>query len=377
MENIFVFGKTVSGDAFTDREEETNRLIYNFRYGINTFIVSPRRWGKTSLVMRAKSLVDSAEVRVVYVDIQQCRTKEDFCIRYASAVIQQTSSRVEEWLDNAKNFLSRFRFSVNASADPATEYSFRMDISPKEQSLEDILQLSEHIAKKKKCRVVVCIDEFQQIGTFADSDVFQSLLRTVWQHHQYSCYCLFGSKKHMMEAFFNDVSRPFYKFGDIIYLQRIPTAYWVKYIQQKFSDEGKKITKPQASRIVEVVDGNSSYIQQLSWYVFINSKQNVTKSVIDMSVEQLIDQCAEVFEAKTENLTNYQMQLLIAIADGVGTGLSSADVIEKYRLGSSANVSALKKLLLERDYIMSEDKRVVLSDPVMGLWIRRVYCAVK
>lgn len=371
MNNLFVFGKTVSGDAFTDREKDTAKLVSNFQYGVNTFLLSPRRWGKTSLVKKAKGIAENSKLKIVYVDVHLCRSREEFCERFASAVLTQTSTKMEEWMENAKTFLSRFSFGVNASTDPSSEINFKLQFAPQEQSMEDLLQLPERIAKRKKIRVVVCIDEFQQIGYFQNSLQFQTELRSVWQHHESTSYCLFGSKKHMMETFFDDSSKPFYKFGDIFYLQRIPMEYWVKYINDKFRREGKSITAKQATWIVDHVEGNSSYVQQLSWYVFQRTDKKVDNNILSDALTELVEQCTDVFEARTESLTAYQMSLLRCIADGIHTGLSSAKVISRYNLVSSANVNVVKKSLLDKDLISIEKKETYLSDPIMGIWLKR------
>lgn len=371
MNSLFVFGKTVSGDAFTDREEDTKKLVSNFKYGVNTFIVSPRRWGKTSLVKKAKSMAEGPRLKVVYVDVHRCRTSEEFCERFASAVLTQTASKTDEWMENARTFLSRFSFGINASPDPTSEMSVKLQLSPQDRSMDDLLQLPERIAKKRGIRVVVCVDEFQQIGAFSDSLQFQTELRSVWQHHELTSYCLFGSRKHMMEGLFDEISKPFYKFGDIIYLGRIPMEYWVKYITGKFKQEGKSITRKQAEWIVRQVEGNSSYVQQLSWYVFQRTAKKVEEAILNEAFAELIDQCSDVFEAKTEGLTANQMNFLQAVADGFHTGLTSAKVITRYQLGSSPNVVTIKKSLLDKDLIMVENKEVILADPVMGAWLKR------
>lgn len=370
MNTPFVFGKTVSGDAFTDRENDTAKLVSNLKYGVNTVIISPRRWGKTSLVKKAKSLAENEKLKIVYVDVMQCRSEEEFCERFASAVLTQTANKMEEWIENAKTFLSRFSFGVNTSPDPSSEMSIKIQLTSRERSNEDLLQLPESIAKRKKIHIVVCIDEFQQIGNYPDSLQFQTKLRSVWQHHDLTSYCLFGSRKHMMETLFDDASKPFYKFGDIIHLQRIPTEYWIKYITGKFSTSEKMITKKQAAWIVEQVDGNSSYVQQLSWYVFQRTQNKVTEKNLSEALDELINQCRDVFETKTENLTALQMNFLKAVADGVHSGFSAKKNIQDYRLGSSANIAAVKKALIEKDLIMTENKGIILTDPVMGLWLK-------
>lgn len=370
MKTPFIFGKTVSGDTFTDREKETEKLVSNFRYGVNTFLVSPRRWGKTSLVKKAKTQAEGAKLKIVYVDVHQCRCAEDFCERYASAVLTQTSNKMDEWLENAKSFLNRISLGINTSADMSGEMSLKLQYAPKENSMEDLLQLPEKIAKKKNFRIVVCIDEFQQIGKYQDTLYFQTMLRSVWQHHELTSYCLFGSKKHMMESFFDDTSKPFYKFGDIIYLQRIPMNYWIDFIVGKFKEAKKTITSEQAEWIVNKVEGNSSYVQQLSWYVFQRTDNVVTDDILAEAQNEIVDQCRDVFETKTENLTVGQIGFLRAVADGVHSGFSSSKVMEAYRLKSSANVAIIRKSLIDRDLIIEENKEIKLSDPVLGLWLK-------
>ena len=107
-ESPFVFGVKVEGDAFTDRKEETETLKMNFTYGVNTILISPRRMGKTSLVDNASRLVESNDIRIARMDAFGCRSEEDFVNAFATAVIRATSSKWEEWMENAKTFLSRF-----------------------------------------------------------------------------------------------------------------------------------------------------------------------------------------------------------------------------------------------------------------------------
>ena len=180
MENKpFTFGVATSGDNFTDREKETERLLLNFRHGVNTVLISPRRWGKTSLVQKVCRLVQSDQLKVVYLDIFSCRSDKDFYDAFASAILKQTSSKLEEWVENAKLFLARITPKISIGPDPMTDFSISLEINPKSNDIDEILQLPEKIAQKKGFNIVVCIDEFQQIAEFKDSKTFQKRLRSV------------------------------------------------------------------------------------------------------------------------------------------------------------------------------------------------------
>lgn len=372
MENKpFVFGVAASGDNFTDRESETARLLTNFRSGVNTVLISPRRWGKTSLVRKVCRLAQTDELKIVYLDIFSCRSDADFYDAFASAVLKQTSTKVEEWMENIRQFLSRISPKISLGADPAADFSLSLELTPKREDIDEILQLPEKIAEKKGCRIVVCIDEFQQIGEFKDSKTFQKRLRSVWQLQKHVSYCLFGSKKHLMNELFERKSLPFYKFGDAIYLQKIATADWVGYIRSRFEATGKSIPAELAEEICRRVNNHSSYVQQLAWLVWTRTGKEATRQELEAAFQDIIDQNTPLFEKQTESLTSFQMNFLRAIIDGVHSEFTTQEVMRKYQLGSSANVSIIKRALIKKELIEIDKRKAVIPDPILKVWLQR------
>lgn len=367
----FTFGVATSGDNFTDREKETERLLLNFRHGINTILISPRRWGKTSLVQKVCRLAQSDQLKVVYLDIFSCRSDRDFYEAFASAVLKQTSSKWEEWVENARQFLSRITPKISMGTDPMTDFSISFEINPKNNDGEEILQLPEKIAHEKGCNIVVCIDNFQQIAEFKDSKIFQKRLRSVWQLQKSVSYCLFGSKKHLMNELFEKKSYPFYKFGDTMYLPKIGTQDWIAYICRRFEATGKQIPKELAEKICQSMENHSSYVQQLAWLVWIHTDKVATEQDFEAAYQDIIDQNTPLFEKQTESLTTYQMNFLRAVIDGIHSEFTTQEVLHKYQLGSSANVSIVKQALIKKELIEIEKRQVVIPDPVMAVWLKR------
>lgn len=371
-ESPFVFGVKVEGDAFTDRKEETETLKMNFTYGVNTILISPRRMGKTSLVDKASRLVESNDIRIARMDAFGCRSEEDFVNAFATAVIRATSSKWEEWMENAKTFLSRFVPKISIGPDPLSDFSISLEYVSDKKTTEDILQLPEVIAKEKSCRIVICIDEFQQIGDFPDSLTFQKKLRGIWQLQTRVSYCLYGSKKHMMENIFQNASCPFYRFGDIIYLKKIDEADWVEYICRKFEKSGKMISKELAGEICQITDRYSSYVQQLAWFVWLKAKGTATEEDLQFGVNRLLDACEPVFIQQTESLSSYQMNFLHVLADGIHSGFTQSALLRSYRLGTPSNIARLKKSLTEKDMIAVTSPRVTeITDPLLKLWLKK------
>lgn len=371
VENPFEFGKAVEDEYFTDRIEDTKRLEANLTHGINTILISPRRWGKTSLVKKVISQSKRKDIKFIFVDVFSCKSEYEFCKVLATEVICQTSSKLEEWIKLAKNFLSNITPKFSFGTDPLNDFSLSFAWNPQDNPEKEILQLPEKIAEKKNIQIVVCFDEFQQIADFKDSLTFQKKLRTIWQHQQHTTYCMFGSKKHLMTRLFHSSECPFYKFGDIILLDKIAEKEWVSFICDKFRKTGKHIEEKQAMEICERAENLSSLVQHLSWLVWYKACPDVTDGMIAQAVDELLDQNRLFYQRDLETMTVYQKNFLVAVANGVNVGLTRREVLNEYHLESSANVQAVKKALVARDFIDVDGERVSFNDPFFKLWIMR------
>ncbi|PIN29137.1 AAA family ATPase [Prevotella intermedia] len=369
----FVYGVAVSDYNFIGREQETKRLLDNFRGGINVILMSPRRLGKTSLVKHVCNKLDEEDIITVYLDIFGCKSEYDFYNKLATEVLKQTASKHELWLEEAKEFIYRLTPKISFSPEPNADFSISLGITPKTHTPEEVLGMAEKIAIKKGKRIVICIDEFQQIGEMANSKQIQARLRTVWQHQKQVSYCLFGSKHHLMSAIFLHRSMPFYQFGDIISLDKIATADWVEYIVSHFADGKRTISRALAEDICRFTENYSAYVQQLSWLVFTQKEEGetVTEEDVKQAMNDLLATNEILFMQMIEPLSEYQLNFLRAIASGVTKDFGLSEVREEYKLGSYSNINRLKTALLERDLIEKRGAETVMTDPVFAKWIKR------
>lgn len=369
----FVYGVAVSDYNFIGREQETKRLLDNFRGGINVILMSPRRLGKTSLVKHVCNKLDEEDIITVYLDIFGCKSEYDFYNKLAAEVLKQTASKHELWLEEAKEFIYRLTPKISFSPEPNADFAISLGITPKTHTPEEVLGMAEKIAIKKGKRIVICIDEFQQIGEMANSKQIQARLRTVWQHQKQVSYCLFGSKHHLMSAIFLHRSMPFYQFGDIISLDKIATADWVEYIVSHFADGKRTISRALAEDICRFTENYSAYVQQLSWLVFTQKEEGetVTEEDVRQAMNDLLATNEILFMQMIEPLSEYQLNFLRAIASGVTKDFGLSEVREEYKLGSYSNINRLKTALLERDLIEKRGAETVMTDPVFAKWIKR------
>lgn len=371
MKSPFMYGVAADSDHFTDRNNETKRLQLNFENGINTIIISPRRWGKTSLVNRvAENMLNHSLVQVVRMDAFSVRTPDDFYRLFATEIIKQTSSRIDEWLENAKRFLSSLTPILSVSSDPMNPVSLGLKSINKDYGKE-VLTMPERLAKEKGKHLVVCIDEFQQIGELRESLSFQKELRSVWQHQHNVTYCLYGSKRHLLMNMFGKRSYPFYRFGDILFLERIPIVYWREFITSRFEQTGRRIDARYIDDIYLYVNGDSSYIQQLSWLVWTRTEDEVTDEVLSESKNDLLTQNHALFMEHINGLSASQIRFVKAIQAGNSTNIGRKEVIDEFELGSTANVATIKKALQKKEIIDVEGRNVYFSDPLFSHWLRR------
>ena len=374
MDIPFVYGKIVADDDFTDRQQETRQLVSNFLSLTNTALISPRRWGKSSLVNRAIEFASNADDSFLFVRMNafKCETPQDFYEMFAKRTVECVSSTSEALLANAGEFLSRLLPKIMIS-DPAGQYGMSFGVDLKNNPIdESILDLPQHISERKKKKVVVCIDEFQQIGEFQQAEQFQKILRSHWQEQPDVAYVLYGSKKHMMLNIFGDYGNPFYKFGDMMFLPKISRENWIEYIKQRFDKSGKSIPDVVAGHIAELVDDHSYYVQQLAQYSWLRTDSVCTEKIVDMAFQGMLDSMGLQFVNLMDNLTEKQRSFLCAVSDGV-KNFSSSATLSAYKLGTSGNIRILKAALKKKDIIEESDNRISIQDPVFETWIRRVY----
>ena len=369
----FVYGVAVSDYNFIGREWETKRLLDNFKGGINVILMSPRRLGKTSLVKHVCNKLDDKDIITVYLDIFGCKSEYDFYNKLTAEVLKQTASKHELWFEEAKEFLYRLSPKISFSPEPNSDFSISLGITPKTHTPEEVLQMAATIAIKRKKRIVICIDEFQQIGEMSNSKQIQARLRTVWQHQKHVSYCLFGSKHHLMSTIFLHRSMPFFQFGDTISLNKIATEDWVEYIVSHFADGKRTISHALAEEICKFTENYSAYVQQLAWLVFTLKEEGetVTEDDVRQAENDLLATNDILFMQMIEPLSEFQLNFLRAIASGIKKDFGLSEVREEYNLGSYSNITRLKTALLERDLIEKQNTELVITDPIFAKWLKR------
>ena len=370
----FIYGSTVSNKAFTNRIKESEKLFYNLTSGINTTIISPRRWGKSSLVEKVFNQINKREkkIKTIVIDLFSVQSEDQFLELFAREVVKASSSNWEEWIKTSKEIFKKIIPKISFGIDPQSEFNLSFDLEDLIKHKDEILDLPEVIAKKKKIRFIIALDEFQNIATFKNYETLEKSMRSKWQRQKEVTYCLYGSKRHMMTDIFDNSSKPFYRFGDIMLLEKIAKDDWVKFITSSFKKTGKSISKKLAIKITELMKNHSWYVQQLSHYIWYQTQTETNINDLNVSLQELINANSPLFQRDVESLSKTQLNLLKAIVMRE-TKLTSVAVMKKYRLGTPRNVSKNKTNLQTNDIINQVNGLYEFLDPVFELWFLKQF----
>lgn len=372
MNNPFKYGEIALNDSFCNRTREIKRLHQSFRDGQNIVLISPRRWGKSSLVSEALSRY-KGKLLVARIDCFGIRSEDEFYTTLLKAVLKASESRIQEMTRVAKSFLSTLVPYITFSTGPSDEVKISFTRETK-QDTDQILDLAQKIAQERGVRLVLCVDEFQQINEWENGDLALQKLRSHWQRHKDVCYCLYGSKRHLMNLIFNDSSHPFYRFGETLFLEKIAQEEWVEFIINKFSETGKQISEPLAIRLAQLGQCHSYYVQYLGRICWNNTEKRVTDEIVSKSFDDFLTDHTGLFTKETEDLTKYQINYLRAFCAGERK-FTSQRVLRQYQLGSAGNIRRIEKVMEDAEIIDYFAGEPVFCDPYFEPLFRRYFMA--
>ena len=348
----FSFGHIVNLQAFTNREEELQKLKKNLISGVNTIIISPRRWGKSSLVAKAIAEINKEEpnYKTVKIDLFSANSEHEFLEIFAREVIKASSTKWEEWANNAREVFKNLIPKISIGIQPDSDFSLSFDWEEVKKHSLEILNLPEVLAEKKGVKFIICIDEFQNLAQYHDFETLEKKMRSVWQQQKNVVYCLYGSKRHMMTNIFSKPSKPFYCFGDLFLLPKIKKEKWIPFIIENFRKTNKKISEEFAEKIADLMKNHSWYVQQFSYYIWSETEKEVMENIFKNALSRLIQSNIPFFQQIIEEISNTQINFIKALVKKEKQ-LSSKSTLEKYQMGTSASVSKNRNILLQKDLI--------------------------
>jgi hypothetical protein len=356
--NPFKFGSVVDGPYFTDREDELERIASYINGENHLILISPRRFGKTSLI---RKIVNESKRNYVFLDIQIVLSAEDFASQLLKRIYRIYP------VQKLKSYIKSFRLIPVVSINPVTgepEISFKpgsRELTP----LEDVLNLIEKLGTDKK-KIIVVLDEFQDI--FRIDRMLDRFLRSVMQNQRHINYIFMGSSESMIREIFEKKSSSFYRFGTLMTLGKINKDKFKLFLEEKFADITAK-SKELSEEIPGITDSHPYYTQQLAsmvWELLVRS--GFSSGIVETAANEIVQSHDNDYERLWNNFNRTDMTVL--------NGMSASDISplsdEFSKLngtGASSTVFSALQRLTQKGILLKEGSVYTIDDPFFSRWI--------
>ena len=372
--NPFFFGEVVTGENFTDRVDEVKRLTAELRGGHNIFLISPRRYGKTSLIINVLEHLNREGLFTFYIDLYKVASLRELLEAYAKGVARSCTTRVERFSEFIKDIFPRLRPKIIIGSDgvPSIEVDIQLKDRELFDSLEEVFDVPEKIARKRKRNFVVVFDEFQEILNL-DGERIEKMMRACFQHHHKVAYLFAGSKRHLIYSMVSDPNRAFYKLGDIMNLQKIIPTEMATFLKKQFSKGHIKVTDSVIDYVLEISENVPYNVQYLchhlwNWCLEANrvEKQDVIKVIDNIIAEQSAN-----YIGSWDGLSLHQRLFLKAISKSQAKPIFSKDFIAENELGTAGSIQKSITLLKKKNIIDVDAKEIRFNDVFFKEWIKK------
>ncbi len=383
QENPFVYGEIVTAAAFADREVERERLARDLAEGQKVFLISPRRYGKSSLIRDVMRGLARQKVLTVEVTVAASSSYVGFLEAYARALLTAETpiGRLRRWtMDLMQGVRPEVRID-GPSGGPGASSTGRVTVAfPAVRTARDTARLAAEvfalpgrIAAARKQRLAVALDEFQAIAAFDGGNV-EHALRAAVQDQRNVGYVFAGSEPSLMERML-EPRRPFYKAGPVVRLEKIDEELFASFIDSRFAATGLKPEDGLGAAIVDLAANVPYDVQRLAhetWDdVRVSGRRTAGLDDLHATLTRLLGEQRTTFEESWQRLTLAQRAVLRALVLESGRELLSGDVRTRHRLPGTSSVQSSLAALVRQDVVMRHDNRYVVSDSLFREWVAR------
>ncbi|MFQ5908575.1 MAG: ATP-binding protein [Thermoplasmata archaeon] len=372
--NPFPFGRVVTGEDFADREPELAELIRDLEAGQSILLISPRRYGKTSLMVEALRRLEKRGHLTALVDLFGSVTPTDLAERFTREVVVRHYTRMESLARFLREGLGRLRPELTLHPDGTVGLGLRREAEAlgEEVVLEEVLDAPQALATREKRRLMVVLDEFQEIGNL-DGEWLLKLIRSKIQHHDAVSYAFTGSKKHALEQIFADPSGAFYRSARPHGLGRIPPGPFGEYIAARFDATHLRLPEGMVERILGLTEGHPYFTQQLCHEMWNlgTARGAVSEEDFEGAIERILENQGELYAQIWDGLSRYQRRMLRALATGGTDSPYASAFIKRNRLTSASHAKRSLGGLLEKQLVEKEDGTYRVADLFLREWVVR------
>lgn len=373
MNNPFIFGEVVDEPAFCDREREQADLYRDLSDSQKIFLISPRRYGKTSLLKKVLAALRREGFITIYVDLYRASSLQSLLELYCSAIAGSAESAVDRAVRFISEVLPRLRPKITIDAGGAPSIGIEPVVGAKDllKALDDAFDLPQAVADRKKKRVVVVFDEFQEIANF-EGDAIEKIMRSHIQGHRKVGYVFSGSKKHMLEEMALGKTKAFYKIGKVVYLQKIPRTFFQPFLKGQFERCGYVVEDGAVEKVLELTEDipyNAQYLCHELWDVCRDNRM-VRRADVTTVMSGILDEQTQYYIQQWDALSLNHRATLKALSVHGGGAVYSQDFLTFSGIRSLSTLQTVIRLLIKKGIVEKSNGTIAFDDVFFREWIK-------
>lgn len=370
MNNPFRYGIAVDEPYFIDREEEMRDFAKWLKSGQSLVVYSPRRYGKTSLILKILKNLRKEGYNTVYIDFFKVSSRRRFAEMYYSEIMKQMPSW-EKALKKISGLTKKIRPVISLDNQGLPNVSVRFEDGSESEDLTEVFDLPQRLAERKSW--IVVFDEFQDIARL-NGESFEKELRASVIHHSKVSYVFMGSKMHILLNIFTHRNRAFYQFGKLYELKKIPSVILAEYLENGFNNSGIKLMPGIPDKIIDICEAIPHYVQYLASGAWEEAQENnciLDKDVLENATDRIIMNQNDYFMKQYEELTAHQQRVLLAICEE-NKNIYTSEFAERFHLTPVSSTQRSVQRLLKDGILSKNADTYNFNDPFLRLWIRKI-----
>lgn len=372
-ENPFHYGTPALGPNFVGRASELDAVMSRIRSGINVVVVSPRRYGKTSLLIRARELLAAGRPKPAIVDtnVFLCKDLATLAGRLLSAAYRVPGARWHRVRQAVPEFLSRLRVRPAVTFDETGKplFSFGPGIQPAEaeRSIADVYSILAEEAAARPAALV--LDEFQAVTRHGEHLPF--LLKGLADEHPGVSLVLAGSQRHLMERLVTSQGAPLFGMAQRVALGPVPGEEMVAYLVERAATGGKPMDQRTAELLVELAGPVPNDLQHLAFEAFQGGEGCIGEPEVFAALDRTVSHESDLYAERLSRVSPGQARVLIALAAGYEGAIFTGAFAATVSLAGSQSVSRAIDALAEDETVTRRGGRWVINDPFFAAWLRQ------
>ena len=368
MDSPFTYTRPIKNDPFLGRQNEIDWISSNLSQGVHTMIVEPPYSGKQSIINQGFFRVQKQKtpIKICSVQLYNVRTWNHFLFGLAEQVMGSFVNTLDEWRTLCTDFLPLNRPAVTVNEREINDVFLSFAPLSSEEQAEEILALPERLCHHFQERLIVYINDFQNVNLFENA--YKTLMNAlkIWKHHSQTTYLIAASKPNAIRVM-NGGGGILKKVFEHIPLPLIDEKIFTEHIVKCFAKAGRVVSKELAEAIYRKMEGHPYYTQYFANLCFINTKGFMNNAMYQQAYEELLDIHHKYFTTITDDLTPPQINYLKAIVHQVER-FCTQEVLEKYELHSSANVTRVRMALEKKEVLEFIGTKPRFLDPLFKIW---------